>query len=302
MPVSVIEEFVGYLRVEKKYSPRTCTSYQLDLEQFAGFLQKEFEVDDLYAVRHQVVRSWIVHLMSDQLMASSVNRKISALRSFYRWALKKKLTSANPMLKIVAPKKPKKLPVTIPGHNLARLFEVSAGDLKAENDYVFVRDNFILELFYVTGMRRAELINLRLNDFNIHRKEVRVTGKGNKIRSIPLTGALIQKYQAYLKIRETLGTEHTDFVFLTEKGKPVYEKLIYNIVRHALGSITTLGKKSPHVLRHTFATHMLDEGAELNAIKELLGHASLAATQVYTHNSITKLKEVYKKAHPEGGA
>jgi len=206
------------------------------------------------------------------------------------------------MLKIAAPKKPKRLPVSIPGNNLSRLFELSSDDVTGEPDFTRVRDNFIIELFYGTGMRRAELINLRLSDFNVYRKEVRVTGKGNKIRSIPLTDRILNNYQAYLKIRETKIVDTTDYVFLTEKGRHVYEKLIYNIVKNALGDITTQDKKSPHVLRHTFATHLLYEGAELNSIKELLGHASLAATQVYTHNSISKLREVYKKAHPEGSS
>lgn len=296
------EEFIEYLRVEKKYSPLTCVSYKLDLQQFAAFLAQECELQDLFSVKHQVVRSWIVHLMTDQLHASTVNRKISALRSFYRWALKKKKTANNPMLKIAAPKKPKRLPVFIPGTNLSRLFELTSGDVRDEPDFKRVRDHFIIEVLYGTGMRRAELINLRLSDFNVHRKEVRVTGKGHKVRSIPLTDRILHDYQAYLKIRETKIVDNTDHVFITEKGKHVYEKLIYNIVKNTLGNITTQGKKSPHVLRHTFATHLLNEGAELNAIKELLGHASLAATQVYTHNSISKLREVYKKAHPEGSA
>ena len=296
------EEFIEYLRVEKKYSPKTCISYQLDLGQFESYLAQEYGLQDLGSVKHQVVRSWIVHLMTEQMHASTVSRKISALRSFYRWAVKKKKISNNPMLKIAAPKKPKRLPVSIPGNNLSRLFELSLVDVTGEPDFIRVRDSFIIELFYGTGMRRAELINLRLTDFNVHRKEVRVTGKGNKIRSIPLTDRILKNYQSYLMCRETKIVDNTDYVFLTEKGKHVYEKLIYNVVKNVLGNITTQGKKSPHVLRHTFATHLLDEGAELNSIKELLGHASLAATQVYTHNSISKLREVYKKAHPEGSS
>jgi integrase/recombinase XerC len=295
-----IGEFISYLRVEKKYSPRTCVSYQHDLEQFFVFLSSEFELKEICLARHQAVRAWIVALMSEQFLAVSVNRKISSLRSFFRWALKKKKTDNNPMLKITAPKKPKKLPEIIPGNHITRLFETSIQTIHTENAFTTARDNFILELFYVTGMRRAELIQLTLGDFDLFRKEVRVTGKGNKVRGIPLTDSILHSYKVYLEVRSSVGPTDTDRVFITEKGKPVYEKLIYNIVRSKLANITTLAKKSPHVLRHTFATHMLDEGAELNAIKELLGHASLAATQVYTHNSISKLKEVYKKAHPEG--
>jgi integrase/recombinase XerC len=296
----IIQEFIGYLRVEKKYSPKTCLSYEMDLKQFADFLQREFETEDILAIRHQPVRAWIVQMMSEDFKSTSVNRKISALRSFFKWALKMKKIEINPMLKVTAPKKPKKLPEVIPGANIMRLFEPSLEETVTENSFASRRNIFILKLLYATGIRRAELINLRTTDLDTYRKEIRVIGKGNKERRIPLTDTLLDSHRDYLDARAKLPNIQTDMLFVTEQGKPVYEKWVYNMVRSALQGITTLSKKSPHVLRHTFATHLLDEGADLNAIKELLGHASLAATQVYTHNSISKLREVYRKAHPEG--
>jgi integrase/recombinase XerC len=238
--------------------------------------------------------------MSSNFTATTVNRKISTLRSFFHWAIKKKHTSINPMLKITAPKKPKRLPEVVPETNIKRLFEVSLDDAVSDDPFTVTRDRFIVELLYSTGMRRAELVNLQPEDINLARQEIRVTGKGNKVRSIPITDNLIKHYQEYMDIRNKMESIESPKLFLTNKGKAIYEKLVYTIVRSKLNEVTTLKKKSPHVLRHTFATHLLDEGADLNAIKEMLGHASLAATQVYTHNSISKLKEVYKKSHPEG--
>lgn len=300
MSESDLLAFIAYLKVEKKYSAHTLISYENDLTQFNNFAENTFEVERLLDCNHQVVRAWVVSLMSSGQMPTSVNRKISTLRSFFGWAVKKDKIGINPMLKVTAPKKPKKLPVVVPGHNLQRLFEQDLKILAEGEDFNSVRDYFIIELFYSTGMRRAELKNLQIYDFDTSRKEIRVLGKGNKVRSIPVTDDLLKAFRKYLDIRATVPNIASSVLFVTEKGKPVHDKLIYNIVRSKLSGFTTLSKKSPHVLRHTFATHMLDEGADLNAIKELLGHASLAATQIYTHNSISKLKDVYKKAHPEG--
>lgn len=295
-----IHSFIAYLRVEKKYSPKTCISYQNDLSQFTLFVKNQFETDDILHIRHTVVRAWIVDLMSSNFTATTVNRKISTLRSFFHWAIKKKHTTINPMLKITALKKPKRLPEVVPETNMKRLFELSLDDAVSDDPFSVTRDRFMVELLYSTGMRRAELVSLHPEDINLARQEIRVTGKGNKVRSIPITDNLIKHYQEYMDIRNKLESIESPKLFLTNKGKAIYEKLVYTIVRTKLNEVTTLKKKSPHVLRHTFATHLLDEGADLNAIKEMLGHASLAATQVYTHNSISKLKEVYKKSHPEG--
>lgn len=295
-----IKAFLEYIRVEKRYSPKTVLAYRTDLEQFFSFVRSHVGIETVEEVKHHSVRAWIVFIMSEKGKAVTVNRKISALRSFYKWAVKMKVTETNPMLKVTAPKKPKKLPEVVPGKNMSALFDMTLEESVNEDEFTVTRDRFLLRLLYATGMRRAEIISLTLQCVDISRKEIRVTGKGNKVRSIPFTEHMIPLFQQYLEIRAKVQGLSTEVLFVRDNGKPMYEKLVYNIVQRKLSEITTLDKKSPHVLRHTFATHMLDEGADLNAIKELLGHASLAATQIYTHNSIAKLKEVYKKAHPEG--
>lgn len=296
-----IQQFIAYLNIEKKYAQHTTTSYLNDLKQFAIFLSEEYEIVEVSAIAHVGIRSWIVQLMSDKNMATTVNRKISALRSFYNYLLKKKIVEKNPMLKVVAPKKPKKLPVVVQDANISRLIEPDIL-LEGQDSFESSRDRFIIELFYATGIRRAELRALLISDIDIKRKEIRVLGKGNKVRSIPITDSLIASFHIYIDERKlVVNQDKNNLLFICKNGNPIYDKLIYNIVRKKLGTISSLTKRSPHILRHTFATHMLDEGADLNAIKELLGHASLAATQVYTHNSISKLKEVYQKSHPRSG-
>ena len=297
---TIIETFLEYLRVERRYSPKTILAYGTDLKQFADFLRVCAEINDIALAKHPSVRAWIMHIMGENGTPVTVNRKISALRSFYKWATKRKWVDTNPMLKVLAPKKPKKLPEVVPGANMTRLFEIGSEEIAHPNDFEGTRDVFLLELLYATGMRRAEIIALTVSDVDISRREIRVLGKGNKVRSIPITDQLVRSFNKYLSVRSEIKHILSDHLFIRENGKPLYDKLVYRIVKTRLSAVTTLGKKSPHVLRHSFATHMLDEGADLNAIKELLGHASLAATQVYTHNSITKLKEVYKKAHPKG--
>lgn len=295
---SLLPLFINYLKVEKKYSAHTCISYENDLSGFIYFCQKDFESNLVADIKHTHVRTWIVSLMSEGISPISVNRKVSTLRTFYKWAIKKGHTSFNPMIKIVAPKKAKRLPVIVQDANIGRLLEHSVGVQETLHPYIEARDTFIIELLYSTGMRRAELVALKVTDFNKARQEIRVVGKGNKVRSIPLTDELIAAFNDYIKNREELNVEYVDALFLTEKGKAIYPRLVHDIVAKKLSSITTLSKKSPHVLRHSFATHMLDRGADINAIKEILGHANLAATQVYTQNSISKLKEAYVKAHP----
>lgn len=294
-----IVQFLDYLRVEKKYSANTVVSYETDLTGMADYCASGYDVNDLSQITHIHIRSWIVSLVSAGVSAVSVNRKISALRSFYKWLNKRSYMAKNPMLKITAPKMPKRLPVTIQNMNMEKLLEQPIQTTSDSlTNYILIRDTFILVLLYSTGIRRAELIGLKISDFDLYRKEVRVTGKGNKIRSIPLTDTLISQMKDYLKSRSHWGDKSNDVLLLTNTGKPVYPRFIHDIVSRQLGELTTLSKKSPHVLRHTFATHMLDRGADLNGIKEILGHASLAATQVYTHSSIQKLKDVYSKAHP----
>ncbi len=294
-----IETFIGYLRVEKKYSEHTVISYTNDLNGFNDYCRKTYDVTNVADVKHLHIRSWIVSMMSEDMSPVSVNRKISALRSLYKWLIRRGIVENNPMLKIIAPKKPKRLPVVLQEINMQKLTEQPI--LMADDDvnvYNLVRDTFIIVLLYSTGIRRAELVGLQVSDFDLYRKEVRIVGKGNKVRSIPLTETLISAVNSYLKARKTVNVFDSQALFLTEKGKPIYARLVHDIVQRQLSMITTLSKKSPHVLRHTFATHMLDNGADLNGIKEILGHASLAATQIYTQSSIQKLKDVYRKAHP----
>ena len=237
--------------------------------------------------------------MTEKINTSTVNRKISALRTFFKWLIRKKYATKNPMQKVLAPKKAKRLPVVVNDANIERLLEDNLTSDSEQDVYSEARNKFIVELLYSTGIRRAELVGMNVNDINFARGEIRVTGKGNKVRSIPMTNDLTDSVRHYLTVRNhSFAENHEDALFLTQKGKRIYPRMVHTIVHMKLSGVTTLEKKSPHVLRHSFATHMLDRGAELNAIKELLGHANLAATQVYTHNSISKLKEAYGKAHP----
>ncbi|MGB4959607.1 MAG: tyrosine-type recombinase/integrase [Saprospiraceae bacterium] len=293
-----IDPFIQYLRVEKKYSEHTGISYLNDLTQWSEYSIREFETDDLSEIKHPHIRSWVVLMMSEGLTPESINRKISTLRSFYKWLIRKGYVSLNPMVKIIAPKKSKRLPIIVQDANIGRLLEKDISQVGSANMYAQTRDVFILELLYCTGIRRAELVGLQVADYNPSRGEIRVIGKGNKVRSIPITESMKSSFDHYLTIRAKTEILDKEALILTDGGKRIYPRLVHNIVHRQLASITSLSKKSPHVLRHSFATHMLDRGADLNVIKELLGHASLAATQIYTHNSITKLKEAYAKAHP----
>lgn len=294
-----IDLFAGYLRVEKKYSAHTVMSYVNDLTSLTEFCIREYDINQVSQISHTHIRSWIVEMLSHGISSVSVNRKISALRSFYKWLKRCGVVDISPMSKISAPKMPKRLPVVVQELNMQKLSEKPI--LVSENPddaYAFVRDNFIIVLLYSIGIRRAELVGLKVSDFDFFRKEVRIVGKGNKVRSIPLTDNLVEQLKLYIDVRRQHDKYGEDALFLTDRGKPIYPRLVHEIVSRQLSSLTSLSKKSPHVLRHTFATHMLDKGADLNGIKEILGHANLAATQIYTHSSIQKLKDVYSKAHP----
>ncbi len=293
-----IAMFIQYLQVEKKYAFNTCSSYQNDLDQFAGFVASSYEITDAVSISHTHIRTWMVHMMGENIGPVSINRKLSALRSWFKWMLKRKVVTLNPLLKITAPKKPKRLPVSVNGALLHDLVE-PAIIVDEGNAYGIIRDAFIVEIFYSTGIRRAELCSLNVSDVDLQRLDMRVVGKGNKVRLIPLTERLCISYKRYMSYRAELESivDHQALI-LTNSGKRIYPRMVHTIINKKLSTVSTLTKKSPHVLRHSFATHMLDHGAELNAIKEILGHASLAATQIYTHNSISKLKEAYAKSHP----
>jgi len=291
-----IEKFIQYIQFEKRFSPNTITAYKKDLSQFSEFIQSEYEVNNIINVNYQMIRSWIVHLIDESVSTTTINRKLSTLKSFFKYLLRENIILENPMVKIISPKSNKKLPEFVGNDNMESLFE----DIKFDDGFVGRRDKLIVEMLYFTGMRLSELINLKDIDIDLHYQQIKVLGKRNKERIIPFSIVLQESIEEYLKIRkkDIIQVEQNQYFFVTQKGKKVYEKLVYRTVNSYLSKVSTLRKKSPHVLRHTFATHMLNNGADLNAIKELLGHANLAATQIYTHNTIDQLKSIYKQAHP----
>ena len=289
------ESFLQYILVEKGYSQHTVRSYQNDLDQFFTFLGKsDTEILPGEITSHNI-RSWIVNMMDGNISPTSVHRKISCLRVYFKFLRKEGIAFHDPMEKVVLPKRKKKLPVFVSENAMGNLLDIC----EFSNDYKGIRNRTLIEMFYLTGMRRAELIGLKLSDIDLSASTVKVTGKRNKQRIIPIIKSFIPDLQQYMKVRtETFPSGNVEWFFLTDKGNKLYDKYVYNTVRSYLSLVTTIDKKSPHVLRHTFATHMLNHGADLNSIKELLGHANLSATQIYTHNTFEKLKKVYKQAHP----
>lgn len=295
MPDSFLSAFIDYLRYEKRMSPHTLLAYSNDLEQFFTYLKEIYSVSDsaVKEINHFMIRSWLMSLIEKKITTRSVNRKISTLKSFYKFLLREKTINASPMSKILSPKNPKRLPVFIEENKMNLLLEKE-----------FFKDNFegrrnclLIELLYSTGIRRAELIHLKESDISFQNNTIKVLGKRNKERMIPFTSHLKKIIQEYLEEKHKISGN--DFLFISKKGKQMNPVSVHQVVTKTLGKITTLSKKSPHVLRHTFATHLLNNGADINAIKELLGHTNLAATQVYTHNTIEKLKSVYSKTHPK---
>ena len=290
-----IERFIRYLQFEKRFSPNTVTAYKNDLDQFSQFLVS-FQTE-LLNVTHQHVRTWIVSLMDDGIEARTINRKISSLRSFYKFLQREDLIGNSPMIYVRAPKIPKRLPIVITEQKMDILLD--AQDVFS-NDFQGIRDRLIIELLYGTGMRLSELVNLSDHDINRYEQQIKVLGKRNKERIIPISkplAKLVGDYQLQ-KLNQNFDTKSSALI-VTNQGNKVYAKFIYRTVNLVLSFISTHDKKSPHILRHSFATSLLNRGADLNAIKELLGHSSLAATQVYTHNSVEKLKSIYKQAHPK---
>jgi integrase/recombinase XerC len=288
-----INSFLQYIQYEKRFSPHTILAYKNDLEQFGAYQKDLYETEDPAAITYSMIRSWIVDLMEKKISPRSINRKLTSLKTFYKFLLRQGLVQTNPMLKVQSPKTSKRLPVFVDEANMELLFK----DVDFGDGFPAIRDRLILEIFYATGMRLSELTGLDDSRVDIYQNQIKVLGKRNKERIIPFTKTLKDLIESYLKIRKELINPPPSF-FVTDKGKKMYAKLVYRIVTHRLGEVTTLDKKSPHILRHTFATHMLNRGADINSVKELLGHANLSATQVYTHNTIDKLKQVYKQAHP----
>ena len=290
-----IERFIRYLQFEKRFSPNTVIAYKKDLDQFSEYIISVEPV--LLNVVHHHVRAWIVSLMDQGIEARTINRKISSLRSFYKFLQREDLIGNSPMIHVRAPRIPKRLPVVITEQKMDILLDSQE---VFSNDFQGIRDRLIVELLYGTGMRLSELVNLSDDDINIYEQQIKVLGKRNKERIIPINNSiakLIADYQLQ-KLSQNFDNKSSALI-VTNEGKSAYPKFIYRTVNLVLSLISTHDKKSPHILRHSFATSLLNRGADLNAIKELLGHSSLAATQVYTHNSVEKLKSIYKQAHPK---
>lgn len=286
-------EFLQHIQSIRHYSPHTVNSYRKDLEQFISFISATEDQAET-SIDHHQIREWVISLMESGVSARSVNRKISALKSYFKYLMREGYVQINPLSKVLSPKTDKKLPVFIRENQMDQLLdEVDFGD-----DYAGHRNRMIIETFYNTGIRRAELIGIKLKDVDFGNNVFRVTGKRNKERILPMSFNFGELLNDYITHRESEFPGADGWLFLTSRGKQLYPKLVYRIVTSFLSLVTTSDKKSPHVLRHTFATHMLNRGADLNAIKELLGHANLSATEVYTHNTFEKLKSVYKQAHP----
>lgn len=292
----MVDSFLRHLQFEKRYSPQTVISYETDLRQFEIYLAKEFAGTDSKDAGYGLVRSWIVSLVDSRLGATSVNRKIACLRSYYKFMLRQEVIDKDPMIKIKILKAPKKLPHFVSEGDTVKLMD----NAEFPGDHTGLRDQLILEFFYGTGMRLSELIHLNESRVNLRERTIRVIGKRNKERVIPFGVNLVSLIDEYIKIRNReVGKPDHNYLLVTDSGNQLYPVLVNRIVKKYLTLFTDVEKKSPHVLRHTYATHLLNKGAEINAVKELLGHSSLAATQVYTHNTMEKLKKVFEQAHPK---
>jgi len=290
----MVDSFLQYLKFEKRYSAKTILAYQTDLGQFQNFLNHEFDRTPSQETNHSLVRSWIVSLVESGLDAISVNRKIACLRSYFKFLIRQEVIAKDPMAKIKILKTKKKLPHFVPESDMVRMLDqASFGD-----DFDTLRDQLILELLYGTGMRLSELIGLKDSNVNIKNRTLKVLGKRNKERVIPFTAGLVHLIEGYRKIRNRDVERRDDTFIVMKTGEAVYPMMVNRMVKKYLKN-STVEKKSPHVLRHTYATHLLNKGAEINAVKDLLGHSSLAASQVYTHNSMEKLKKVFDQAHPK---
>lgn len=285
-----IGEFINYLSLEKRFSAHTIKAYQNDLMTFEVFLIDEFQIS-LSEANHTHIRSWVVSLMGDSILPRSIRRKISVLSGFYKYLILRQVVENSPVDKVPLPKVSKKLPVFVEEKAMNFLFDTNF----FQNNEIGLRDKSILLLFYHSGLRLSELISIRIADVDFVKNSVKVLGKRNKERILPFSLEINETLKLYLSYRNLVGN---DYLFVTPKGEKMYPKLVYRLVNNYLSKVSCVNKISPHVLRHSFATHLLNNGADLNSIKELLGHANLSATQVYTHNSMEKIKSIYKQAHP----
>lgn len=289
------QPFIDYLLLEKNYSKLTVKAYQNDLNTFSGFVLTEYETNSINKVNYSQIRSWIVLLVENGISNRSINRKVSALNTYYKFLLKVGDIESNPLARHRALKTSKKIQVPFSEVEIKTVLD----DLGFDDDFESVRNKFIIELFYSTGVRRIELVELKITTLDFNNNTLKVLGKRNKERLVPLLSSVVQTAERYLKKRTDLECiSDNEYLFLTKKGVKIYETLVYRIINEYFSLASSKVKKSPHILRHSFATHLLNQGADLNAVKELLGHSSLAATQVYTHNSIAELKKVHVNAHP----
>ena len=291
----LIFTFRQFLEFEKRHSKHTVTAYVSDVKSFNLYLEQTYHLNEVNSIRNIHIRSWMVELVSEGYLAKSINRKISSIKTFFVFLKKNGKMQTNPASKIIAMKIPKRLPQYLEENQARQLIELHNSE--AEVDYKTALDGLIIEVLYNCGLRRSECLNLK--EIDCDHKNIKVLGKGNKERMIPISGDLAQKLQSFIQLKKDYEIVSNGYLFQNQKGKPLYPKYVYNIVTKYISQVSSLEKRSPHVLRHSFATHLSNSGADLNSIKTLLGHSSLAATQIYTHTSIEKLKEVYKKAHPK---
>jgi len=288
-----INSFLNYLTLEKKYSKHTTTAYLNDLNSFQTFCDIEYNNQSIVDVNYAQIRNWIVSLVESKILNRTINRKVSSLKSFYKFLQKTKEIENNPLAKHKALKVPKQVQIPFSEKEIKSVLHL----LDDEVNFESLRNKLIVEFFYSTGIRRSELIHIKIEDFNFVNETVKVLGKRNKERYIPLLKSVQKTVLKYIEVRKEINTNES-YLFLTKKGKIMYDTLVYRVINNYFSSVSSKVKKSPHIIRHSFATHLLNEGADLNAVKELLGHSSLASTQVYTHSSLGKLKKVYNQAHP----
>ena len=295
-PEQHIRSFLDYLKFQKRYSQHTVISYENDLTAFFSFLNVQFDESSVKDIKPTYIRTWLASLKNDEISSKTINRKISTLRSFFKYQLKQELIQVSPMATITAPKIGKRLPQFVDKKDIKTLFD----HVEFPDNWTGRTERLLLQILYNTGIRQAELIGLKESQLDGQKGVIKVLGKGSKERIVPVSNTLMQELQSYAAAKRVKFTDAEKVCLLVnEKGKKLYPKYVYNVARKYLSLVTTIDKKSPHILRHTFATHLTNNGADLNAVKELLGHSSLAATQIYTHNTIEKLKDVFKKAHPK---